>query len=80
MFDKHFAQTLSKGSKHLDQKGGSLMVTNSSKYLAILSELIPIELGMISGTLNSPIYAKHCAQNLSFCPKHLDQKGGSLTV
>jgi len=44
---KHFAQTHSYGSKHLDRKGGSLTVKNSSKYLANLWELIPIDLGMI---------------------------------
>jgi len=47
MCDQHFAQTLSHGSKQLDQKEGSLTVKISSKYSANHWELIPIGLGMI---------------------------------
>jgi len=47
MYAKQYAQTPSVGSDHLEQEGGSLTVKNSSQYLAILCELIPIDLGMI---------------------------------
>jgi len=47
MSGKHFAQTPSYGLKHVDQKGESLTVMNSSKYLVNLWELIPIDLGML---------------------------------
>jgi len=50
------------------------MVKNSSKNLAILWEMIPIDLGIISGTLNPPMFDKHFAQTLSIVSKHLDQK------
>jgi len=80
MCGKHFAQTPSFGSKHLDQKGGSLTVKNSSKYLANLWELIPIDSGTIYGTLNPPMCGKHFPQTPSYGSKHLEQKGGSLTV
>jgi len=80
MCGKRFVQTPSYGSKHLDQKGGSLLVKNSSKYLANLWELIPMNLGMLYGTLNPPMCCEHFAKTPSYCSKHLDQKGGSLSV
>ena len=77
---KHSVQTTSDRSNHLDQKGGSLKVKNSSKYLANPWELIPINPCMIQGTLNPPMCGKHSAQTPSNRSKNLDQKGGSLTV
>jgi len=55
------AETPLFGSKHFDQKRGSLAVKNSSKYLAIFWKLIPIDLGIIWGTLNPPMFDKHFA-------------------
>jgi len=51
------------------------MFKNSSKHLANLWEYIPINLGMIYGTLNPPMCGKHFAQSSSNGSKHLDQKG-----
>jgi len=77
MCGKHFAQSASNGSKHFHRKGWILMVKNSSKYFALY---IPINLGMISGTLNPPMCGKNFAQPSSYGSMNLDQKGGRLTV
>jgi len=62
MCDKHFAQTRSYGSKHLDQKGGSLTVKNSSKYLVHFRKSVSTNFsmiyGMIWGTFNPPMLVK----------------------
>jgi len=71
---------LSHVSKHLDEKGGSLTIKNFSKYLAYFRELNSIYLRMILGTLNLPMSSKHFGHIASYGSKHLDQKGGSLTV
>jgi len=63
MCGEHFSQTLSYCSKHLNQKGGSLTVKIISKHLANLWELIPNNLGMISGTLNPPMCGECFAQS-----------------